>query len=485
MNIKLLLIMILTIANTTFAGYLTTQAEGYTPQMYGQTFLFTRPAFNNIAFEMNYWYDAWFDDKKKIAWEVANIYQSTTNNSHMSQTFLPPRKSSLTVRGSAVTVGDTDGVTDVLADWLYLPTNFEGTLHIKPQQWQNATVINARYCLGEISEYAFLNSWWLYASLPIVVVSNKLNFEQKDVKNPGPKTDPVYDIITAFENPVWTGLKFWNGTKKKIALGECRLGFGKTYIHTEHAHLASYSAVSIPTTKQEINEFIFEPQPGFDGHWGLINGVSLQAPVTRETDAHYIAFFIELELTSMFRNHQYRVLSLQNNPWSYFMQYRQQGQKAIPGINLLNKWVRVSSYEILDWATGFRFGRGVIQGEIGFGMWVNSQERLKLADDWDPSFGIAGSTIEKSASKSTIAKQALDDKTFITIPVSQLNVVDLPQYSRTTILYRVNASLGADIKKEKLDLFWGIGSFFESPSSLSHSSIFQQWGIWAKCGGAF
>ncbi len=486
MNMKHLMIMVLAVTNATFAGYLTTDAEGYTPQVYGQTFLFTRPAFNNIAFEMNYWYDAWFDDKKKIAWEISDIYQSTTHGQHMAQTFFPPRKSkSLLIRGS--TNPNTTPAADVLADWLYLPTNFEGTLIIKPEQWQNATVVKARYCLGEISEYSFFNSWWLYATLPLVVVQNKLNFEQKDVTNAGSTTNPaVFDIITAFENPEWEAFKFWTGTKKKVALGECRLGLGKTFIHTERAHLASYSAVSIPTAKKGSNEFIFEPQPGFDGHWALINGVSLQTPITRDTDFHYVCFFIELELTSMFRNHQYRVLSLQNNPWSYFMQYQQKGQKPIPGINLLNKWVRVSSYEILDWAAGFRFGRGVLQGEIGFGMWVNSQERIKLADDWDPFYAIPGSTLTTSSSLSTISAKAPNNpEEFITIPVTQLDCVDLPQYSRSTILYRVNVSLGADMKKEKLDLFFGIGSFFESPSSLGHSSIFQQWGVWVKCGGAF
>jgi len=484
MNMKLLVIMVLSMTQSAVAGYLTVESEGYTPQVYGQTFLFTRPAFNNIAFEMNYWYDAWFDDEKKIAWEIADVYQSSTNNQYMSYTFLPPRKSSLIVRGSTNT--NVTPATDVLADWLGLPTNFQGTLLLEPEQKQNATVINIRYSLGKISEYSFLNNWWIYGTFPIVIVKNQLNFAQTDVTNAGPAIPGTsYDIISAFENPTWTGFKFWTGSMKKVALGECRLGFGKTFIHSKHAHLTSYSAVSIPTAKKGNGDYIFQPQPGFDGHWGLINGVSLQIPFTRDGSNYYNSFFIELELTSLFRNHQWRVLSLQNNPWSYFMQYRQQNQPAIPGINLLNKWVRVSSYEILDWAAGFRFGFGSAQAEVGFGMWFQSQERLKLASNWDPTFGIAGTTDATSASQSTIATRAANDTTFVTIPVSQLNIIDRPQYPRNTILYRAHGSIGTDYKDEKRDLFWGIGAFFESPSSLSHSSIFQQWGVWGKCGGAF
>ncbi len=454
----------------------TTLYSGLT-QISSQTFLFTRPLFQNIATRTTLWHDAGFDETKNTGFRVTGSFQSTTTSPLLKQYFLMQNHDS-------IVISNTDANRDIRPEWLGLPNNFGGTLNITPEQSQGCFEIQARHSLKSFFKTGFLSSMYVAASMPILLVKNNLNFSQSRITNAGPTTNTVFDIVSAFTNPTWNYQKISTSNKTTVRPGELRLELGKTFISNERALLVSYSGISLPMTGPQKNEYIFTPQIGNNGHIGFLWGAHLQAPLTSKESFTSCTFFLDLENTWLIRNHQYRTFDLKNKEWSRYLLLRKKNQiidQTIPAINILTQKVRLSPYSIVEFSTGLRLDVNKVMAEIGFGVWGHGGERAKLIAQWQEIYGIAGTAINTTASTSTIREQATNDATFTPILQNDINLNS--GETVPTVNYRVHTSLGTHIRGKKADGFLGIGAFIEIPHNPTKS--FEQWGLWLTLGGAF
>jgi hypothetical protein len=248
-----------------------------------QSFLFTQPAFSNIPAHLSFWHDSWFDIEKKSAFKISSHYQHSFNSDKLKRYFLMAEHDSLQFHGSAHANYSTLN-TDVRAEWFGLPDDFQGTLTINPEQWQMCWSISARRSLPKLFDSNFFDRMWVFADLPVVMTHNNMHFAQEAVTGAAATTVAVRDIETAFENTNWNYQKIKTTSDSQTQLGQIRIGFGKTFLSEGRAHVASYSALSFPSTKKQTNEYMFQPQNGFNGHFAMIWGASLQmistAPLT-------------------------------------------------------------------------------------------------------------------------------------------------------------------------------------------------------------
>ncbi len=446
-----------------------------------QTYLFIAPIFTTLPARINSWQDSWFDLGKNTAFQVNTQYRRSHDSSKMKRHFLMANRDALTIRGSANT--STSPVTDVRADWLGLPTTFQGTFTVKPEHEQFCMSVSARQSFT-IKDVSFLERMWGFVELPLVWTRNDLNFAQEAVTNAGATTATVYDIETAFNNPAWNYQKIKTTRDSKINLGEVRIGFGKTFISDGRAHLISYSAISIPTTKKQNNEYIFSPHVGLNGHFAMITGVSIQLPITRKADTNTTSLYLDFENTYMIRNSQYRTFDLKDKEWSRFLLFREKDQvtnTTVPGVNVLTQKARISPYSLVNVAAGLRFYVGAGEGEIGFGVHGHNQERIRLNNTWQEIYGIAGSTTNTSASASTIKTLGADDAAFT--PVKETDIDLNSAASPATLVYRGHVAFGMHGRDESANALSSIGMFIEIPSNKTKA--FSQWGLWAKLGAAF
>lgn len=458
-------------------GFCALNAEFKTEKS-SQSFLFTRPIFQNAAMHNSFWHEAWFDNSKTSGVHLSAAYQKSFNSSKLKRYFLMANRDQLIIRGEG-NGNFNNSSTDVRAEWLGLPTDFEGTLTIKPEQWQACWNLSIRKNFNPFGS-AFFDKMWLFLEVPVVMINNNMHFAQTAVSNAATSGE-VVDIVTAFNSSSWNYQKIRTSKKKVIRPAEVRVGFGSTFLSTDRAHVAMYSALSIPTYHKQNNKYLFEPQPGFNGHFASVSGASLQLPITKKDDPNSTCLFVNLETTYLIRQKEYRTFDLKNKEWSRFLLVRKNGQDAIPGVNALTRKVRVSSYAMIDALAGVRFNVGYSQAEFGFGVWGHTSERLKFINTWQELYGIAGSTASTSASASTILTRASNDASFTAIKETDLDVDSAK--SLATVMYRAHVALGARGRNENSNLALGCGGFVEIPRNKTKG--FSTWGAWAKLATAF
>lgn len=464
-----------------------------------QSFLFTRPVFNNTPAHVSFWHDSWFDLDKQNAYQMGTQYQTSFSSDKMKRYFLMEDRDKLIIRGTSQTdFAKVD--TDVCANWLDSTTadatanpltSLQGTLVIKPEQWQACWTISARRSLPKLADLTFFDRMWVFIDVPIVTMRNNLNLAQESVTGAAASTLAVNDIVTAFNNTDWKYQKIKTGSQSSTKIGQVKLGFGKTFISKGSTHLSTYSAISIPTCGKQTNEYLFQPQAGFNGHVGISWGANLQVPLTRETDDNDTCLYLEIDSTYLIRNHQFRTFDLRDKEWSRFLNMRLKDQTTdslTPGVNVLTKRVRVSPYALIDVAGGMRFNVGPAQAEFGVGVWGHNKERIKLTAPWKENYGIAGLSTNTSASNSTIKTYPgvttglVNDTTgFVTIKETDIDFDS--GASLGTVIFRGHAAIGARGRGTKANGLCGAGMFVEIPRNKTKG--FKQWGIWIKVGGAF
>ena len=152
----------------TFLALIAFQALHTKTDKSSQTFLYTRPAHENLGLQQSLWYSSFFDKDKLYAGQASIFYQKSWRTDEIKKFFLPTNR-------TLVKVNRTAADRDVLPEWLGLPANFNGYLTINPEQEQIGGSIELRRNLPPLFGLTFFQDWWLHVSLPIVHVKNNLN----------------------------------------------------------------------------------------------------------------------------------------------------------------------------------------------------------------------------------------------------------------------------------------------------------------------
>lgn len=464
-----------------------------------QSFMFPRPANQNLAMHQAWWHTLLYTENPfGTNIQCIGFAQGSHSTKAEQQYFLFNRLTSLSVRGDNAADANT---RDVRAEWLGISNNdFRGTLQIKPKQKQFGFSIEVYQDLGGLIDWNIFDNWWITARIPFIAVVNEMNLMQSGVSNPGnPNSDQPFDILSAFSQPRWRYAKMDDCKRSRVSPAELNIHLGSTYLGRDYFEMAYYSGLSVPLSGSACSEYLFSPFVGNNGHVSVEGGINIQITLNCDTSCAAYCFYTDLEVHWLFANEQCRTFDLLKKPWSrYLLLNKKDGppDQNVPGVNVLTREVHVSPYSMAEFSAGWRYINDFCEAEVGYLLWGHGNEHLELKCPFEEVWGIAGrgstidpvtgATVATSASKSTIAQQALDDvdaqgdPIFITIKAGDINL--LSAQSRTAINHQVHAAIAYTHNGCTLDAFVGFGAFYEW---AQRNSALQQWGFWAKFGAGF
>ena len=481
-------------------------------EFWARSFMFTRPIFLNNAMQQAIWHNEIYnkEGKQRASFQVTAAYQHSRDDAAAARYFLLPCKNSLIVAGDEVVTNGEDEITpqsncrDIRAEWLNLPSNFNGSFSLCPEQAQWGVITEFNQDLCKFFDWKLLENWWVSVQLPIVKVTNDLNLKQHII-NPGtPSDNPLFprDIIQAFNQPLWNYGKI-GGKRSRVELATIWLRLGSAYMANEH-QIAYYSGILFPTGSKQHPEFLFDPVTGLNGHIGINAGVNFNILLNRDNTKYGWYFFVNLDDIFLVRNDQCRTLSVYGQRLvpkllSRFLSFNQENcpaEQNVPGVNILTSLVRVKPFNLVDFSTGFRFLiKNNVEIELGFNIWGHGQEKLEIRHPFEfkinplippfgecdtglPLFGIAG-TDGNSASTSNIKFQGPNDPVFV-----PLTFADFDVYSASAggaLNYRAHGSIGGTYHGA-IDIFYGAGWYLEFPQK---NGALKTWGSWGKVGASF
>lgn len=302
--------------------------------------------------------------------DMDKIYGTFALTAEYSQTFRPNRIAE-SLFGSAVCNSNCDGATinvsgsrvanrganDWLADYFYLPTDFQSTLKFSPRI-RNAVV--------DLDFYLGLDEWacglYLRVNAPIVWTQWNLNFCETINATSTQAYDPGYfngyDVAPAASNGLLgVGIarsnllssfaSFASGSTitdssitptthvvfdplcyaridrcahNKTALADLAVTFGYNFVNDEDYHFGLGLRVLAPTGTRPNAKRLFEPIVGNGKHWELGADVSGHAMLWRSCDEESnLGFFVDANITHLFKAKQRRTADLAGKPLSRYM----------------------------------------------------------------------------------------------------------------------------------------------------------------------
>lgn len=473
-------------------------------EVFSRTYMYTRPACYNLAMYQQLWHNFVYNKKGPVygGFEVIGYYQPSVKRAKNARYFLIERKNSLLVAGDAVT--DLLVTRDIRAEWVNLPSDFQGKLSVCPEQKQGGLTLQYNQDLSQFFDLGIFKDWAFGIELPFIWVENNMNFSQFDVQCSqydlvGTCTQP--NIICAFNQPGWCFAKIPCGKQKRFDLAEIRFTLGRAMMNSETFQLASFTEVSIPTAKHPEPEYLFDPVVGNGRHFTLGGAVLTQVLLNRDYSKASWSFFLNLEGLFLVRNKQHRTFDLMNKPWSRYMLYTRKNSppgSTVPGVNVLTLPVTVRPFGQADFSMGLRVKGPLYEFECGYNLWGHGGETVRLRSQLQApfnkcggglnEFGIAGAgtitvqgqQVAASASRSTIAQREADDATFVTI---KTNDIDLHSAQAGSALnHKLHFAMGLENTGEGMNAFAGFGGWIEFPQK---NSPLQTWGLWFKFGGTF
>lgn len=465
-------------------------------QKTGQSFMFTRPVYQNIAAQrslMHIFTNCTQGDYGGTGEVVPLFFEAMKDgefNRKAARYFFFNYQQTLLVQGDDLPNGAP--LRDVRAEWFGLSSNYNGTITIKPRQRQFGVWIEYQQDVNRFIDWELLENAFVSIAFPIQYIQNNLHLTEDVVSS---STTSLKTMKEALQRPE---LKYGKigGSKSKVGLAEIMIKAGAYFLRRKGFEIYLYSHLVIPTAKSQNMEFIFDPFLGYNGHicWG--SGGNIQLPLNDNTDDYIVAFFFGAENVAAFSNHQKRVFDIRFKPWSrYLLLNSDHGEINVSATQVFTRDVTVHPRNFVDIATGFRWYTDTFELELGYSLWAHGRETIHFHNDcFDQKWGIAGVgtmvndmgiTVGRTASKSAIDFQAPDDVNPCTgdpifVPIQIFNLNFKSNASRSTLSHRVYLAGGYCIEPAcGPQGFLGLGCYADLPSD---NASLAGWGFWLKAG---
>jgi len=417
--------------------------------------------------------------------DMDKIYGTFAVTAEYTQTFRPSRIAeslfgaavcNTNCNGAAITVSGSRvanrGANDWLADYFYLPTDFKSTLNFSPRI-RNA-VVDLDFYLG-LDELAC--GLYLQVDAPIVWTNWNLQFCESNVTSGTQNYDPGYfngyDVAPAASNGNFgvgvlrsklntnfsafasgkaltsvsltgTGTVLFDPLcyaqidgcgHSKTALADIAVNFGYNFINDEDYHVGLGIRVVAPTGTRPNGKRLFEPIVGNGKHWELGGQMSAHAMLWRSCDEESnLGFFVDAEITHMFKAKQRRTADLVGKPLSRYMLAERLATGTVttlggvtgiaqaptpatapiapvalfagefaPVANLTTRDVKVSVGVQGDVAAQFTYTRCGFAMDLGYNFWGRSCEKVSCSSSCDTSCPSSSSACATSCSSSSVA----------------------------------------------------------------------------------
>ena len=312
------------------------------------------------------------------------------------------------------------GTKDLLADYFFLPTDFESTVQFKP------LIDNF---LVDFSCYLGLDEWyeglyfWLHT--PLTHTRWDTNISEQVGKPGVNRHDAGYfstddnlfrnlllknftefvngKSVTDVANITFQGLRFAKISSKRLnrtRLAEIRAATGCNFWLEKDYHVGANVQFAAPTGLRPKGNFLFEPVVGNGHHWEAGVGINGHYTFWRsDNETRHASFHIDAHITHLFKTRQKRTFDLKKNgTLSRYMTAIKMGKPTedllvngtapsaqfrneflpVANISTLNVDVRVgiqaditAMFNIACDASGFSL-------DIGYNYWGRSRERITL-----------------------------------------------------------------------------------------------------------
>lgn len=499
-----------------------------------QTYMFVRPIFDSVSIQQASWHNLVYNKQKYgAAVQVIGIYEQSYANLFNPSYFFFDFKNKLNISaGNNTAIFKTTGAgafqevsnpfqgqmnvkslnRDILGQWIGINSDQNLSLSLDPQQRQACALVEISQDLKKLFSWSIFENWFINASLPVTWIENNIGAH-------GDKK-----AIDAFNQPGWQYLNIINGDRSSIRLTQATLSLGTKYQSENDVQIITSSGVIVPLVEQPCNGSIFAPIQGFNSHFGFDTQVHFQFPIVKKTpeSRSRILMFIDIHNNFLSRNHQLRTYDIKGKPFSRYMKLLDRKTNSlIPAMNALTIRSKVEPFNVVNFATGFRFSHNDCFGEIGYELWAHGSEVItpepKITQElgsWeDDRYGIAfigsdgnlakidagGNVVPlalnemgQTSSNSTINYVAAPDGEFSCCATptflqknKYLTLKDLNRQTsaaRSTITHRAFFSVGCGQKGKKRDCFANFGAFIEA---AQNNAALNFWGGWLKAGVSF
>jgi len=345
--------------------------------------------------------------KDRRSFLVTTFFLQGLKSEKTGRPFLINHQDRLLIQGDTIS-GNFN--RDVRAEWLGLPSDFNGNLSLKPTARQVGFIFECSQSLFKLMPWNFFKKTEICLRASVMYVHHQLNLQADS------------QIITVLNNPVWKNLLFLE-SHKKWGIGDIYL-YTKTSFFQEFFNFNYYTGFIIPTGKKYNNRHFFPLQFGNNRRLGLNGGITINLMLTQQSAPLNVLFFLNLDASYLLRTFRKRTFNLKNKPWSCFMNFNSIDDPAkqnFPGVNVLTYKAHIKPNSLVDFSMGLRIGNEFFGAAFGYNLSGYEGERIKKITNFKSnSFGIAAAQSGLSASASTIARQASADISFV--PVKELDI---------------------------------------------------------------
>ena len=257
----------------------------------------------------------------------------------------------LLIQGSAVADRNAQAL---VADYFYLPVDFDSVVTVRPRI-QNF-LVDFNYFVGFNGRCVDNLYFWIQA--PITWTKWDLRLHEK-VNNPGiigysegyftPNELPRSQLLDNFSEfaqgqapnngvivqtankngeptefaTVFEGLdcaRLCHRAESNTRISEIRFALGWNFLMCDNYHVGVGIEASAPTGNKVRSHLLFAPQNGNDHHWEL--GAEITAHYSfchSEDEESFYGFYLDANITHMFKNHQRRCFDVCDKPLSRYM----------------------------------------------------------------------------------------------------------------------------------------------------------------------
>lgn len=311
------------------------------------------------------------------------------------------------------------GASDWLADYFYLPTDYQSTLKFNPVI--DNYIVDLNFFMGLD---ACLHGLFFRLHLPVVYTRWDLDFCEtassagtQDLvagyfaADPIPRADLLANFSqfaagltpTSIAGTTMNPLRYakFNGRRHtQTRLAELQAVLGWDFLQCEDYHIGLGARFSAPTGNAPQGELLFEPIAGNGHHWEL--GAQLTSHYTfwrSCNENHSIGFYMDANITHLFKAKQKRTFDLKCKPLSRYMLAEKlvsptDGQLAggategttipnaqfdnefTPVANLTTLNVKVSAAVQGDIAAQFTYVYKGFNWDLGYNFWGRSCEKF-------------------------------------------------------------------------------------------------------------
>lgn len=300
----------------------------------------------------------------------------------------------LFISGSNVTVRDPK---DILADWLYLPSRYEGNITLAPRI-ENALVdLDLYWGMDKWAQGLYFRihapltwtKWNLNATFKTTVEGSlvedgytNLTSAEQFFCSKGVMVSTTTDttIINPLKSARFCGCSCDNG-KDLTRLADIQADLGWNFIREPNYHLGLFVRAVAPTGNRPEGTWLFEPVVGNGHHWELGGGITGSALFWRAQEENiHVGLSVDANITHLFNALQGRVFDLKGLPLSRYMPgYKSNLPEVSPLANLTATTINSSFAVQADVVAMVNFTWKNWTTDLGYNFWALTRENLKCS----------------------------------------------------------------------------------------------------------